>query len=297
MFEGNIKRRLKELEACVEDGRASYLELKKLLEASNPASSPFALESARLAGLVREAGMKAVARELLAFGQAHGEDALWQVALALSEITDAEGLRALFAVARRDILAASLTRAGRAVVDLPVLRAFNVQATRKLELAHDVTAAHLGPLMAGLIDTANDGERKVLLKQLERGDAGESGENDPYKTGGARWRRAWVESLLFPFEALAQLSDKGVEAVLASSRKEDVTLALANAPEEVRARFLAVCSPKARKLLADELTAAARIVTTEAEDTARERLLYTTRRLAAAAIIDPPGGLLPRQGY
>lgn len=90
---------------------------------------------------------------------------------------------------------------------------------------------------------------------------------------------ASIRDLMFVFENLLDVDDRGIQALLRESASDSLIIALKGASEELRDKIFSNMSKRAAELLADDLEAKGPVKLSEVEHAQRE-MLTVARRLA-----------------
>jgi len=98
-----------------------------------------------------------------------------------------------------------------------------------------------------------------------------------------------VQDLMFVFENLIDVDDRGIQALLREVQQDVLQKALKGADEQLANKFFANMSKRAAEMLQDDLEAMGPIRVSEVE-TAQKEILSVTRRLADAGEIMLGGG-------
>ncbi|AWB67371.1 flagellar motor switch protein FliG [Saccharobesus litoralis] len=98
-----------------------------------------------------------------------------------------------------------------------------------------------------------------------------------------------IQDLMFVFDNLADVDDKGIQAILREVQQESLMRAIKGADEGLQDKIMANMSKRAAELLKDDLEAMGPIRVSEVE-TAQKEILSIARRLADAGEIMLGGG-------
>jgi len=98
-----------------------------------------------------------------------------------------------------------------------------------------------------------------------------------------------IQDLMFVFENLADVDDRGMQAILRDVEQDALMKAIKGADEALKEKFLSNMSKRAAELLADDLEAMGPVRVSEVE-TAQKEILAVARRLSDAGEIMLGGG-------
>lgn len=98
-----------------------------------------------------------------------------------------------------------------------------------------------------------------------------------------------IQDLMFVFENLKEVDDRGIQALLREISSEILILALKGADEELQEKIFANMSQRAAELLRDDLEAKGPVKVSEVEG-AQKEILVIARRMADAGEINLGGG-------
>jgi flagellar motor switch protein FliG len=93
-----------------------------------------------------------------------------------------------------------------------------------------------------------------------------------------------IQDLMFVFDDLKNIDDKGIQALLREVSSEILVLALKAADEDLKTKFFGNMSKRAAELLKDDLEVKGPVRVTEVE-TAQREILAVARRMADAGEI------------
>ncbi len=99
---------------------------------------------------------------------------------------------------------------------------------------------------------------------------------------------ASIRDLMFVFENLLSIDDRGIQALLRESNSDSLIIALKGASDELRGKIFGNMSKRAAELLADDLEAKGPVKLSEVEAAQRE-MLTVARRLAESGEISLGG--------
>ena len=98
-----------------------------------------------------------------------------------------------------------------------------------------------------------------------------------------------IQDLLFVFENLADVDDRGIQAILREFQQDALMIAIKGADEALREKIMANMSKRAAEMLADDLEAMGPVRISEVE-AAQKEILSVARRLSDAGEIMLGGG-------
>ena len=98
-----------------------------------------------------------------------------------------------------------------------------------------------------------------------------------------------IQELMFVFDNLSEVDDRGIQALLREISSESLILALKGADEGVQEKVFGNMSKRAAELLKDDLEAKGPVKVSEVE-TAQKEILAVARRMADAGEITLGGG-------
>jgi len=98
-----------------------------------------------------------------------------------------------------------------------------------------------------------------------------------------------IQDLMFVFENLGEMDDRGIQALLREVSSDELIIALKGASEGVQDKIFNNMSKRAAELLKDDLEAKGPVRLSEVE-TAQKAILIIARRMAEAGEIDLGGG-------
>jgi len=98
-----------------------------------------------------------------------------------------------------------------------------------------------------------------------------------------------IEDLMFVFDNLVDVDDRGIQALLREIQSDSLIVALKGADDSVKDKFLKNMSKRAGELLMDDLEAKGPVRVSEVE-TAQREILATARQMAEAGEIVLGGG-------
>ncbi len=87
-----------------------------------------------------------------------------------------------------------------------------------------------------------------------------------------------IRQLMFVFEDLNNLDDRGIRTLLKEVRNEDLTLALKTASDELRSKILSNVSERAAAMIVEDLEAMGPVRVSEVEG-AQQKIIQATRKL------------------
>ncbi len=95
---------------------------------------------------------------------------------------------------------------------------------------------------------------------------------------------ATIQDLMFVFENLNDIDDKGIQTILKEVSSEDMVLALKGADEAIKSKILKNMSKRAAEILVDDLEAKGPVKLSDVES-AQKNIVAIARRLAEAGTI------------
>ena len=98
-----------------------------------------------------------------------------------------------------------------------------------------------------------------------------------------------IEDLMFVFENMKEVDDRGIQTILREIASETLIIALKGADEELREKILGNMSKRAAEMLRDDLDARGPVKVSEVEE-AQKEILNVARRMADAGEINLGGG-------
>ncbi len=97
-----------------------------------------------------------------------------------------------------------------------------------------------------------------------------------------------IRSLMFVFDDLTELDDRSIQGLMKEISKEDLTLALRAAKEEIKDKFFSNMSDRAAQLLKEDMDARGPVKVSEVEK-AQQMILKTAKNLAEKGTISLGG--------
>lgn len=113
-----------------------------------------------------------------------------------------------------------------------------VDKMAETSLSQNLSSTGGAPLVASILNKTNNNMAKQLIEQFEEKDAGLALE---------------IKRLMFLFEDIAQIDDKGVQRILRDVDKRDLALALKVSDEKLKAKFFKNMSERAAAVVKEEL--------------------------------------------
>lgn len=113
-----------------------------------------------------------------------------------------------------------------------------VDKMAETSLSQNLSSTGGAPLVASILNKTNNNMAKQLIEQFEEKDAGLALE---------------IKRLMFLFEDIAQIDDKGVQRILRDVDKRDLALALKVSDEKLKAKFFKNMSERAAAVVREEL--------------------------------------------
>jgi len=123
--------------------------------------------------------------------------------------------------------------------------------------------------VADILSRMGEDKRGRMMKQLEEHDA-QTAEH--------------IKSLMFAFEDLVRVDDRGIQELLRHIDRTDLALALKGATRDIVMRFAQNMSERARALLADEIEHLGEVKVSDVE-AARHAILAIAEQLVEAGTI------------
>jgi flagellar motor switch protein FliG len=286
------------------DAEAVGLEIARLAEIPEGAAEEALREFlgvARSGGAVLQDGL-AHARELLRSSLPETE-----AGEAVARLEDAAAARRPFdflAAADADVIISQIAGEHPQTValvlsHLPAARAAGVLAglpvSKQGEVVRRISRLHeVSPEALKSVEESLAGRLSSLAASGVRA-GGVERAADLLRRAGSRVERSCLEALedeepdladdlrkrLFAFEDLLRADDRGIRSLLKEVSTQELSVALKTASEELRERFLANMSRRARELLADEMEYMRPVRLTEVE-ASQMRILDAARRLEEA---------------
>ena len=143
-----------------------------------------------------------------------------------------------------------------------------VGSSRRLAAQKKGGAKPVAALLAGLAESERDAE----LHRLE--------ERDPALADEVR-------ALLFVFEDIAGLDDRGVQEILKAAAEATLKLALKGASDGLKARLFANMSQRRAQALAEDLAATAKVRRSDVEAAQKELAALARRLMEDGKVLDP----------
>ncbi len=151
------------------------------------------------------------------------------------------------------------------------LQELNNILERQFSSSSSSSAAHLGGVkctadIMNFLDTSTESQLIESIKELDEDLAQE------------------IQDLMFVFDNLVEVDDRGIQALLREVSSETLILALKGADDGVKEKVFANMSKRAAELLKDDLEARGPVKVSEVE-AAQKEILSITRRMAEAGEI------------
>jgi flagellar motor switch protein FliG len=128
-------------------------------------------------------------------------------------------------------------------------------------------AGHVGgtKTVAEILNNVDQSSEREIMTQIEELNAGLADE---------------IRQLMFVFEDLLTVDDRGMQQILKEVANEDMTLALKTASEDLKEKILRNMSKRAADMLREELEVMGPVRVSDVES-AQHKILQTTKRLEA----------------